>query len=175
MYRSYTRSFKGISEEGAREKVLEQSGTLAKDGIVRMKFLLPRGGHYIIEAASTDAKDRPPLRLLHSGRQSSLISIALPIQNLNLKPGRDLYSVGDTAEVLIMTPVSGGTVLVTLEGNRILKYETVSLKGNTAKYRIKITPEMSPNFTIAAVQFSAGKVYKNEIRLSLRRRKNFCA
>jgi|GEM_PF-534682 len=161
----YTRDFTHISAEKSRKKVFDESYTTDKNGESLMKFKIPDHGHYVVAMECEDSAGEEitaQTTLWSSGKSDS---IQVPFKNLTLKPGKDFYGIGESAEVLILSPVSDGNVLITLEGNSIMKYETVEMKGNALKYTVKITDDMVPNFTIAATQFSGGDIYKSEIKI----------
>lgn len=161
----YSRSFARISQEAERKKIDSMKIVSDAKGTAAFTFKIPASGHYVLEVTSTDheGEETVATALLWASGKSD--SIALPFQNITIKPGRDLYSVGDDAELLILTPASGGTLLVTLEGNGILKHETVKLAGNSLKYRVRIKRDMMPNFTVSALQFANNRVYRSETKV----------
>ncbi len=161
----YKRSFYWISEEGKRAKVDSYDAETDENGRASFSVKLPDSGHYalIIEAdgpgrTGTDST----VTMWASGKQDS---IAEPFKNLVLKPGKDIYRPGETAEVLVMSPAADGHVFLTVEGTSLFRQETVQLKGNTFKYKIKIDEDMSPNFVLAAGQFRDGALYRSEIKI----------
>lgn len=78
---------------------------------------------------------------------------------------KDLYRAGDTAEVLILSPVADAHAFVSLEGDRLYRQETMAMKGNVHRYRIPITEVMTPNFAFSAALFHGGEAYKNELKI----------
>ena len=161
----YKRSFYWISQESPREKVKRYDAQTDEKGRAEFSVALPSSGHFalILEAdgpggTTTDST----VTMWASGKQDS---IAEPFKNLVLKPGKDIYRPGETAEVLVMSPAADGHIFLTLEGTDLFKQETIQLKGNTLKYKIKIEEGMSPNFVLAAGQFHDGSLYKSEIKI----------
>lgn len=161
----YTRSFAGISQEGERKKVDATDIKTNANGSAVFSFKLPKKGHYILVLKSKDPDGQQTVTESAFWVSGKSDSIEIPFKNITLKSSKDLYEVGEEADLLIMSPVADGTVFLTLEGNRILKHETVTLSGNTYRYKVKITPAMAPNFTVSAVQFARGDVYKNQIKV----------
>lgn len=169
----YTRTFYGISREGKRDKVDSNDALTDADGSAKLSFKLPKKGHYIIVLTAKDpsgAETVTETPLWASGKSDS---IEVPFKNVTLKSSKDLYSVGEEAEILMMSPSADGTLFVTLEGNRILGSETVKLKGNTYRYKVRITQAMAPNFTVSATQFAHGEIYKSEIKIVAPPREKF--
>ncbi|HEY1406743.1 MAG TPA: MG2 domain-containing protein, partial [Spirochaetota bacterium] len=169
----YTRSFYNISQEAKREKVDSNDAITDASGTARFSFKLPKKGHYIIVLTTKDpsgAETTTETPLWASGKSDS---IDVPFKNVTLKSSKDLYSVGEDAEILIMSPSADGTLFVTLEGNRIIGSEIVKLTGNTCRYRVHITPAMAPNFTVSVTQFAHDEVYKSEIKIVAPPREKF--
>ncbi len=161
----YQRSFYWISEERERKQVASTSAKTDDSGRAKIAFKVPESGHYVasIEASAPDGSETTnDVTLWASGRQDT---IEMPVKNLTLTAGKDLYKVGETAEVLIVSPVENGHVFVSLEGSQLYHQETVKLNGNTHRYRVKITEGMSPNFVFSAALFHGGDAYKNELKV----------
>ncbi|MCP4129445.1 MAG: alpha-2-macroglobulin [bacterium] len=161
----YTRSFHSISQESKRKKVTSKKVKTDGSGKGILNFKLPGKGHFIVKFEAKDPGGKTTTAettLWASGKNDS---IQVPFKNLTLKPSRDIYSVGDYADILILSPVADGSIFVSLEGNRIFKHETLKLNGNTYKYRVKITSAMTPNFTISVSQFHANELYKSQMKI----------
>ncbi|MES0489325.1 MAG: MG2 domain-containing protein [Leptospirales bacterium] len=161
----YTRGFTNISKEKDRTEVLTKSAKTNAEGKITFNFKLPGKGHYIAEFSSKDSSGEEIKALTTFWASAKTDSIKVPFKNLTLKSGKDIYSVGETAEILILSPVADGHLFITQEANKILKYETVELKGNVYKYKTKIHKSMTPNFTITVTQFAGNDVYKSEIKI----------
>jgi uncharacterized protein YfaS (alpha-2-macroglobulin family) len=169
----YSRSFTGISQEGERRLIKEKKEKTASSGDISFSFPLAEKGHYIVVLKSKDANGEETVTetpLWVSGKSDS---IEMPFKNITLKTSKDFYDVGEEADVLIMSPVSDGNIFVTLEGNRIISKELVQMKGNSLRYKVKISPAMAPNFTLSVVQFSGNDIYKNQIKVVAPPREKF--
>ena len=88
-------------------------------------------------------------------------SIEMPFRNITLKTSKDLYSVGEDADILVMSPVSDGNMLITLEGNSIIfkrdcrderKYAPIQSQDSCRRW---LRTSRCP-----AVQFAGNDVYK---------------
>lgn len=66
------------------------------------------------------------------------------IDVVELTPDKPFYNVGDSATVMIKAPFTG-QALLTLESDRVLHREIISLTNNTARWQGIIQPEYSPN------------------------------
>ena len=161
----YRKSFFHISAEKSRELVVQTSGKTGADGSSTLKVRVKDGGQYVGKITATSPSGdltESTMEFWVSGKSTSVDDGTM---GLSLRTGRDLYAPGDNAEVLINSPISDGTVFITLEGERIYKTETIHMTGRSHVYKIPITKELSPGFTLAAVQFSGNKSFKNETKI----------
>ena len=162
----YSRGFYNRSEEQRREKILETEARTDENGNARLNFKVPSAGHYVIEltaaAPGGQGKTSSTVTLWSSGRQDTIQTAA---KDLVLTASKDLYQVGETAEVLIVSPVADTSLFISLEGDDLYHQETVQLKGNTLRYRTTITSAMSPNFVLSATLFHGGETYKSELKV----------
>ncbi|XDD50437.1 alpha-2-macroglobulin [Leptospira sp. WS92.C1] len=153
------------SSEGGRSKISKITAATSALGTADITFLIPKRGQYIITAETEDGDGNETRSETFFWASSISDSIDIPFKDINLKPSKDLYAVGENAEILILSPISNGHIVLTVEGNRIFKSQVVKMNGNALKYSVKISPEMSPNFTLSAVQFSGNDVYKSQVRV----------
>ncbi|EIE02554.1 alpha-2-macroglobulin family protein [Leptospira licerasiae] len=160
----YNRDIQFVREAN-RSKISSLSVMTSASGVGTASFTIPKRGQFVLVAETKDPSGNLTKSETFFWASSVSDSIEIPFKDITLKPGKDIYSVGDTAEILVLSPVSNGHMILTLEGNRIFKKEVVKMKGNALKYAVPITAEMSPNFTLSAVQFSGNDVYKSQVRV----------
>ncbi|TGL60872.1 alpha-2-macroglobulin family protein [Leptospira sarikeiensis] len=160
----YNREIQYVREAN-RSKISSLSVMTSASGIGTASFTIPKRGQFVLVAETKDPNGNLTKSETFFWASSVSDSIEIPFKDITLKPGKDIYSVGDTAEILVLSPISNGHMVLTLEGNRIFKKEVVKMKGNALKYAVPITAEMSPNFTLSAVQFSGNDVYKSQVRV----------
>ncbi len=161
----YSRNFVFIAHEGQAQPLKTEPVRTDAHGRAKVSFAPADSGHYSVLFEAVDSagqKTSLATAFWMAGRSDN---IALPFKNINLVTDRDIYSVGDTAAVMLACPVPGRPVLVTVEGEKLYRHELLRPQGNTLVYSIKITPELSPNFTVAAIQFADGNIYRNEIKV----------
>ncbi|MHB1318107.1 MAG: Ig-like domain-containing protein, partial [Anaerolineae bacterium] len=71
---------------------------------------------------------------------------------IDLVADRDLYQIGDVAEILIPSPYSGTVqALITIERGHILKTEVRELQGATEILRIPIVEAFAPNVFVSVI------------------------
>ena len=107
-------------------------------------------GHYLIEVKAQDAGGRPVISSLG-------FDVTAPVElgwnyhddvQLTLKPGRNEYAPGDTADILVAAPFSG-TVLVTVERESVLRAFTTQLEGNAPVIHLPLLPTDVPNVFVS--------------------------
>ena len=162
----YSRSFYNISTEGERKLISESSAVTDSEGNAVFSFKASNAGHYVAVISAKDGKGQvteteTPFWVSGKGQ-----AIEVPFKNITLKSSKDIYAPGDKAEILIMTPASGGHLLVCVEGDNLISKEIIKMNGNSHKYYVKITDDMTPNFTLNVVQFSAGNIYTSQLRVN---------
>ncbi|WP_040509314.1 alpha-2-macroglobulin family protein [Leptospira wolffii] len=160
----FNREIQYVAEAG-RSKLSKLSVMTSAAGTAEADFTIPKRGQFVLVGETKDPNGNETKAETFFWASSASDSIEIPFKDITLKPGKDFYSVGDSAEILVLSPVSDGHIVLTVEGNRIFKKEVLRMKGNALKYQVKISPEMSPNFTLSAVQFSGNDVYKSQVKV----------
>ncbi|MCA9835505.1 MAG: hypothetical protein KC422_01260 [Trueperaceae bacterium] len=86
---------------------------------------------------------------------------------LSLRADKPSYNVGDTARVVIQSPVADAYVLITYEGQRLGNYELLKLNGSVLTYEFTITEEMSPNTYLGVSLIGDGSSYYDTLNLNV--------
>ncbi|MCS7073347.1 MAG: MG2 domain-containing protein, partial [Bacteroidia bacterium] len=69
--------------------------------------------------------------------------------SIDIQFGKETYQLGETAEAILKTPFDG-TILLTLERNGILSYETIEAKNHAASFSFRCKEEHLPNVYLTA-------------------------
>ncbi len=127
--------------------VSKQNAVTGADGTVQVDFVPPVGGVYKALVTVNDSQE-------NSHQASTYIWVASDGEiswrqtndrAFSLIADKDMYTPGDTAEILIAQPFSGKVyALITYERGHIYKQEVVLLEGNSTIYQLPITDEMAP-------------------------------
>nr|MCU0499733.1 Ig-like domain-containing protein [Anaerolineae bacterium] len=132
------------------EEIPVSSGivTTDADGTARYEFVPPNGGIFKAIATVTDTNG-------YTARSSTTMWVSggeyvqWRVDNNNrieLIADQEDYQIGDTAEVLITSPYQGAVeALITIEQGDVLRYERITLEGNSYTYRVPITEDFAPN------------------------------
>jgi alpha-2-macroglobulin len=122
-------------------------------------------GQYLVELKTTDAQQRPVVSSLCfqvSGPEQTSWNYRNDVQ-LTLKPDRQSYAPGDSAQILLEAPF-GGTALVTIERERVLRSFTTRVDGNAPTIRVPIEPADAPNIFVAVTLLRGAQDCPREIK-----------
>ncbi len=134
--------------------VAQKSLTTDQDGKAEVSFIPPEGGVYKAIVIVTDSKGNQQQASAYTWVSSDQY-IAWRETNdrtFNLVADKNIYSPGDTAQLLIAQPFQGNVyALVTTERGHIYKQDVVLLTGNSTIYSLPITSDMAPMTYISVV------------------------
>ncbi|MBM3274051.1 MAG: hypothetical protein FJZ00_02775 [Candidatus Sericytochromatia bacterium] len=130
------------------ETVRTQTVTTDAQGNAVVTVLAPEGGSYGIEIEATDAKGNVigTRGWFWAGADDSGGSVSYG--SLGITFDRKTYQAGDTARVLITSPVPDLPLLVTYESHRIHEAKVVRLRGSSARLDIPVMRAFAPNVWI---------------------------
>ncbi|MBI5299548.1 MAG: hypothetical protein HY877_04555 [Deltaproteobacteria bacterium] len=122
-------------------------------------FTPQEGGNYWIAAEATDGK-RNKIRSSADtwvGSQS-LTAWNSPSKNrIDLVPDKETYAVGETANILIKSPVAGTRALLTFERGDILDYQILDLESNGEVLKIPVREDFLPNIYVGILLVKSGQ------------------
>jgi len=78
---------------------------------------------------------------------------------IQIIPDKNQYKAGDTAHVMVISPIENAHLLITTEGNGIYTQHTVSLEGNSSVIDLEIVEGMQPNCFVAVAMFYNDRYY----------------
>lgn len=114
---------------------------------VSCEFRPPQSGTYVVSATATDDKGRT-----HASRTTLEIGDydSSPDESLiALKPERTQYAVGETARIVVMSPLRNVEALVTVERAGIMSTQRMRLKAFPATIEVPISEVMIPTAYVA--------------------------
>jgi uncharacterized protein YfaS (alpha-2-macroglobulin family) len=140
--------------QGAWREVVADSATCVRESApqpVRCVFRAAEGGSYIVTATAADERGRPTrsaLTVWVTG--GSRFAFGPPEdenaeRRIDLVPDRKTYAVGDTARILLRSPIAPARGLVTIRRNGLARAEQVVLDAPTATFSVPITEADLPN------------------------------
>jgi alpha-2-macroglobulin len=109
-------------------------------------------GAYLLELASKDAAGRQVVTTTTFqvyGVGATAWDYRNPFQ-VELIPEKDDYTTGDTAKILVKTPIAGDA-LVTIEREKVMRSFTVKLEGNAPIVEVPLLPGDAPNVFVSVM------------------------
>ncbi len=143
--------YRYVSEE--QEQIID-SVKISIDGSPATASFTPGSyGSYRLRVSSPDTDHRSADQFYASGWGYSPWSMKNP-DRLELELDKDNYKPGDKAKLLVKAPFSG-RLLLTIEKDKVLEYETYDLDSNTAEVKLDIKKEYTPNIYVSATLIKA--------------------
>lgn len=128
--------------------------SFAENGRYRLAVALPR--------VDGEPAGAPASASLHVYVVGDRADVGYAGDRVEIVADRDDYAVGDTARILVLSPVGARPVLATVEGPRLLSVDTPMLgagaAGAAAVFDVKIVGDHTPNVYVGAALVDHGNV-----------------
>ncbi|MBI5388024.1 MAG: hypothetical protein HZA90_25450 [Verrucomicrobia bacterium] len=129
-------------------------------------LLATNAGAYVVEVRATDPAGRA---VLASARfyVSETTSLAWDYRNeaqIDLVPNQTTYQAGQTAEILVKTPL-GGDALVTVERESVRRSFIVHLEGNAPLVRVPVEAGDAPNVFVSVIPIRGASDSPKEFKM----------
>ena len=110
------------------------------------QLLTQKSGSYAIELSGKDAKGSESFTRLsfYSTGSDEIIWQRSDERQLEIVPDKKIYAPGDTARLLIKSPLANGTYLLSVERDGVLEKRTLDLTGSAPTIDVRITDEHVP-------------------------------
>ena len=121
------------------------------DAPVTGTFAVPHGGRYRISAEVVDDQGRASLSEMTrwvSGGGDAVPNRRLELEEVTLVPDAEEYEAGDTAEILVDSPISPATGLLTVSRGTIEEVRTFEIDDHSAVVEIPITDDDVPGLEV---------------------------
>jgi len=105
-----------------------------------------RRGQLVLSASTKDSQGKPVIASTSIWVMDGVADVGFSGDWLEVVTDKDVYTVGETVQVLVVAPVSATYRFITLEGTNIIHFRTIKVSGNAQVLTLNITEEMSPNF-----------------------------
>ena len=149
----YTRYEKEIVTESESTINLSKSGTIS---------VTPKNvGYYTVRVSSTDCEDREIITeysFFSTGSTSSWVMNSTE-DSLKLTPDKNLYNPGDTATILLESPLPKGTYLITVEREGIFTEELRTFESAVNTIEIPIARNYVPVCYVSVSSYSVRTKY----------------
>lgn len=123
----------------------------ARNGAVEFDFAVKEAGDYLLALEGRDRQGRTArtvIRFYATGSDWVLRASETPSE-ITMILDKEEYLPGETARILVRSPVSDGTYLMTLEREGIYEQKLVSLKGGQTMLEVPVKESYVPVFYVA--------------------------
>ena len=126
------------------------------NGAAQWKFTPDATGSYSISLKAVDASGRTAVTTLGLYVTGSdwVRWYSEGADDITLVPDKNLYAAGDTAHLLMQSPIPAGTYLLTIEREGILDEKVLTVKGSTQVIDVSIKEEYLPIVYVALSSYS---------------------
>ncbi|MBT1071106.1 carboxypeptidase regulatory-like domain-containing protein [Pelotalea chapellei] len=141
--------------------------TTDKSGRAVDNFTFPRPGFWRLAALTADSRGR-----IATGFDTIWVwkqghSWQSVWRELEMEFDKKSYRIGETAKLLIRTPATGGTLLLTLEGRDVYQRRTIALSGSVELVEIPVTKDFAPLLYVSAVTVHDRRFYSRTASLKV--------
>lgn len=139
-------------------------GETGENGEAVLNIPFERQGSYTLTATAKDSRGRET-------QASAWVWVSgsdrwyWAYDGLSLRPDKSEYKMGDTARVVVQSPIADAYALVTHEGQEISKYEMIKLNGSVLTYEFTITEAMAPNHYVGVTIIGNDTTYYDTVNL----------
>jgi len=137
------------------------------NGVAHTSFSFPSPGYWQIKAEAAD----------EAGRKAEATSSVWvwreghawegSYRDLEAEFDRKSYKPGDTARLIVRSPVTGGSLLLTLEGRDIYERRIVPLNGMVEVLEIPVTTAQAPYIHVSALTVGNGRFFNRSLPLKV--------
>jgi uncharacterized protein YfaS (alpha-2-macroglobulin family) len=130
-----------------KQEVEEKSFTVKPDQpFASVQLTTQKSGSYAIELSGKDAKGRESYTRysFYSTGSDEIVWQRSDERQIEIVPDKKFYAPGDTARLLIKSPLAKATYLVSVERDGVLEQRTLELTGSAPTVDVRITEEHVP-------------------------------
>ena len=131
---------------------VKQNGRLIPKPVSPAPVVAGKPGQYLLEATGKDAEGREILTsttFYVAGEGETVWDYRNPYA-IDVVPDKDSYEGGQTATLLVKTPIAG-EALVTVERDRVIRSFVATLHGNAPTIEVPITADDAPNIFVSVM------------------------
>jgi len=154
-------SRKWVSGKGWQDEstIHQEELVTGADGRAYSRFTPSGTGYYYITAVSTDARGNRIDASDYCWVSSGTGYYGYQSSGLEVIPDKDSYRTGETAHVLVISPVKNTWALITAEGPTLLDQQLVHIQGTSQLVDLKIEEKHQPNFAFAVAMLANNNFY----------------
>lgn len=135
------------------DTVIDKLQTKSEDQPRRLEFDVAEPGFYFIAAGATDDKGR------HAASSAGFYVYGsgsagweyYDHDRIDLVLDKEAYAPGETAALMVKSPFTSGSGLLTVERDGVRRYELFEINGSTPALKIDLSPEDGPNVYVSVL------------------------
>ena len=166
-YRLVRREWQSVYQQGlygrltqhweAVDQLLYEHEATARNGQFRHAFAVREPGRYILSFVSADDEGRETLTEIpfYATGSGWVRSASQTPSDIQMTVDRPIYEPGDTARILVQSPMPEGRYLLTVERAGILDERVIELSGSTEVIEVPVHADYVPVFYVALTGFTA--------------------
>ena len=138
------------------EEVLKSTVKTDEAGEAELAFTAGKEGYYRVAWESEDDKNTEPVAAETTVWAATNTTTELGYRHggLEIIINKDTVHAGQKAPVLITSPVSGRSILFSVEGDDLYSYQVLRLSGTTKLLEMQVEPAYVPNVLVSATMVS---------------------
>jgi uncharacterized protein YfaS (alpha-2-macroglobulin family) len=125
------------------------NGIVFNGGKASLDITFPAAGEYLVALNDKDSGASASVALYVYGSGWNIGASALLPEKLEITLDKDIYKPGERARARV-SGAFDGTILLTVETDEILHYETAETKNKEAEFTLRVTEGMKPNAWVTA-------------------------
>ncbi|MDD2338470.1 MAG: MG2 domain-containing protein, partial [Geobacteraceae bacterium] len=131
------------------------------DASGRMVFVqtFPRPGYWRVSAVTTDERGLKAAGVGWVWVWREGYAWDTSYRELGVELDKKIYKPGETARIIVKSPVAGAALLLTVEGREIYSRRVVPSAGSVEVVEIPVTEDMAPYVFVSAVMIEKGHFY----------------
>ncbi|HWF88035.1 MAG TPA: alpha-2-macroglobulin family protein [Pyrinomonadaceae bacterium] len=151
------------------DEILTQTVKTDSEGAAQISFTPEREGYYRVAWQSSQGVDAKRDRFLPPVKAETAVFVATNASTdlgyrhagLELVVDKDTFRAGQTAPVMISSPIADRYVLFSIEGEDLFSYQVVHVTGNTKLIEVPIEEKHIPNIYLSAFMISGAAAYSD--------------
>ena len=139
--------------------------TTAADGAARTSHSFRQSGYWRIKASATDQAGRVSSDSAYAWIWNDGYNWEGSYRDLEAEFDRKIYKPGETARLIVRSPVTNGSLLLTLEGRDIRERRIIPLKSLVEVVELPVTEACAPTIHVSLVTIANGHFYNRTLPL----------
>jgi hypothetical protein len=139
--------------------------TTAGDGSARTSFTFPQAGYWQVKAEAADQAGRKSVATASVWVWKEGYDWQGSFRELEAEFDRKSYKPGETARLIVRSPLIGGSLLLSLEGRDILSRRVVPLTSMVQVVELPVTNAYAPMVHVSAVTVGNGRFFSRNLPL----------